>query len=124
MDKFISSFIIKHLKYSLRIAIVSFLLLIINQNYFLSYLVGYLVGILNFILLTIGTNLILNIRPKRVKTTQFVFFTLRIILIAYILARATLHGYNVFFLFIGFLTMNISIRLNTLLQCRKEVSDG
>lgn len=124
MDKFISSFIIKHLKYSLRIAIVSLLLLIINQNYFLSYFVGYLVGILNFILLTIGTNLILNIRPKKVKTTQFVFFTLKIILIAYILAKATLHGYNVFILFIGFLTMNISIRLNTLLQCRKEERNG
>lgn len=124
MDKFISSFIIKHLKYSLRFVMVSLVLLIINKSYFISYFVGYLVGILSFILLTIGTNFILNKKPKRVKTVQFIFFTLRIILVAYILARATLHGYNVFVLFIGFLTMNISIRLNTLLECRKEVSNG
>ncbi|MCX7951459.1 MAG: hypothetical protein N2594_05845 [Clostridiales bacterium] len=124
MDKFISSFIIKHLKYSLRFAMVSLVLLIINKSYFISYFVGYIVGILSFILLTMGTNLILNIKPKRVKTVQFIFFTLRIILVAYILARATLNGYNVFVLFIGFLTMNISIRLNTLLKCRKEVSNG
>lgn len=124
MDKFVSGFIIKHLKYSLRFAIVSLALIFLNKNFFLSYFVGYLVGILNFILLTIGTNFILNIKPKRVKTTQFIFFTLRIILVAYILARATLRGYNVFILFIGFLTMNISMRLNTLLECRKEVSNG
>jgi hypothetical protein len=49
---------------------------------------------------------------------------MRIILIALILASAVKDGYNVFILFLGFLTINISIKIGALLDCRREGQYG
>lgn len=121
MDKYISGFIIKNLRYSLKIAIISVVLLFINTNYFIAYFLGYLLGIFNFILLSIGTNILVTLRPKRIKLIHFLFFTLRISFVAYILAKAAVDGHNIFILFLGFITMNISIKLNGLYEARREV---
>ncbi|GIW49135.1 MAG: hypothetical protein KatS3mg079_611 [Caloramator sp.] len=125
VDYFIFSFILKRLKFSLNIFLLLMLsILVFNANYALSYFLGYIIGIFNFILLSLGTNYIITRKVNHSKIIQFIFFTMRIILIALILASAVKDGYNVFILFLGFLTINISIKIGALLDCRREGQYG
>lgn len=125
VDYFIFSFILKKLKFSLNIFLILMLsILVFNKNYFISYFLGYIIGGFNFILLSLGTNYIISRKVNHSKIIQFIFFTMRIILIALILASAVKDGYNVFILFLGFLTINISIKIGALLDCRREGQYG
>ncbi|MBZ4663923.1 MAG: hypothetical protein JG776_1638 [Caloramator sp.] len=125
VDYFIFSFILKKLKFSLNIFLILMLsILVFNKNYFISYFLGYIIGVFNFILLSLGTNYIISRKVNHSKIIQFIFFTMRIILIALILASAVKDGYNVFILFLGFLTINISIKIGALLDCRREGQYG
>lgn len=125
VDDFIFSFILKSLKFSFNIFLILMLsILVFNKNYFISYFLGYIIGVFNFILLSLGTNYIISRKVNHSKIIQFIFFTMRIILIALILASAVKDGYNVFILFLGFLTINISIKIGALLDCRREGQYG
>ncbi|MCX7695371.1 MAG: hypothetical protein N2Z71_06680 [Caloramator sp.] len=125
VDDFIFSFILKKLKFSFNIFFILMLLIfILNRNYLLSYFLGYLIGVFNFVVLSLGTNYIISKGIKHSKIIQFIFFTMRIIFIALILASAVKDGYNVFILFIGFLTINISLKIGSLIDCRREGQYG
>lgn len=121
VDEFIFSFILTKLKFSFYVFLLLIILVfVLGNKIFLSYTLGYLIGVANFIVLSLSTNYIIKKEIKYPKLTQFLFFTLRIFVVSLILAEAVSKGHNVFTLFLGFMVLNISIKLSAYLECRRE----
>ncbi|WP_133627387.1 ATP synthase subunit I [Fonticella tunisiensis] len=90
-----------------------------------SYFIGFLLSALNFILLSLELNTILEIRPKRSRVYHLIFFLIRYILIGYVIVQAVKNdNANVFLIFGGLITMNFSIVINASLNhfIRRKVS--
>jgi hypothetical protein len=115
LSSFIFKFILKKLKVCVAVYLLIGLLLYIafGSKLFLEYSLGFVVGFANFALLSIGSDIILTIKPKRVRIMHFLFFTLRYLLIAYIIIQPVKYNNaNIFALVGGLLTTNLSIALS------------
>lgn len=93
--------------------ISSIIFVAFGKNIFEQYWVGLLLGILNFALLTIGIDLILLLRPLLARVIHFLFFAIRYLAIAFVIALYIIHknanAFNVFIIVGGLLTMHFSI---------------
>lgn len=83
---------------------------IFGQNGSLQYILGLLLGIMNFILLTIGMDLMMNLKPVNARIIHFIFFSLRYLAITGVIVLFILHrNANAFIVVGGLITMQASI---------------
>jgi hypothetical protein len=89
------------------------LLIFFNQNILVNYLAGLLLGVMNFVLLTVGCELLMSMRPLSARVAHFVFWALRYAAIALFISYYFLHKQaNIYAVIGGLLTMHISIFLS------------
>jgi hypothetical protein len=105
--------------------IISVIILIFSgKNDSIQYIYGLLLGIFNFILLTLGMDLIVGMKPISARVVHFLFFALRYLTITIVIVLFILHrNANAFVVIGGLLTMQFSIFLSKLLEhllTRKE----
>lgn len=111
--------VLEKLKASLIIAVFIglSLLAVLGKRFFGSYMIGFLLGSLNLLLLSIELNLVISKTPQKIGLIHFTFFVLRYILIFYVIYRAVLNrDSEVFSLFGGLVTVNLSIIVNAFIK--------
>jgi hypothetical protein len=118
MVKCLNSLMIKFVSQKLKVAVIigvilgTILFIGFGKNIFMNYAIGFIVGCMNFVLLSLGMNLIVSNKPKKVRIIQFLFFTLRYLLIAYILIELVRsYNANIFAVAGGLLTNNAALTL-------------
>lgn len=114
MNKYVGVFLTEIIKKSFLISLVisGFITLIFGINSGYQYAVGFLIGIINFVLLAFGINIIVLNSFKRAALVQTLFFILRYLVIAIVLANLIQkYSFNVFYMAIGLLTIKITLIL-------------
>ncbi|WP_048569526.1 hypothetical protein [Clostridium cylindrosporum] len=108
---------------SIFIGVISMICL--GLEFGINYYYGFFIGILNFIFFSIGSYKLIDKGSGKAKTVQFLLFIARYVIVAIALSIAvTEFGANVFALFIGLLTINISLVISVIpvkFKKRKEV---
>jgi hypothetical protein len=123
---YIFKFLINKLRDSFLVGLVILIIIFIffGKSDSTQYIYGLLLGIFNFILLTLGLDLIIGMRPIRARVIHFLFFALRYLAITIVIVLFILHkNANAFVVMGGLLTMQFSIFLSGLLEhlvIRKE----
>jgi hypothetical protein len=122
----IYNFLLNKIRNSIIIGLLILVILIIffGRNILNPYLLGFLLGVLNFSILTLGLDLILNLKPITARIYHFLFFTFRYLAIALVIALfiTRKHG-NAFVVVGGLLTMHLSLFITEVkkhLFARKE----
>lgn len=108
MFKFLINKIRNVLVIGLLISIALFVFL--GQKSLVQYVFGGLLGVLNFMLLTIGMDLILDLKPLTARIMHLIFFSFRYIAIAVVIALFIIRrNANAFVVVGGLLTMHFSL---------------
>jgi hypothetical protein len=110
----------REIKYSIVIGVFTALLVyfVFGTRILLSFSMGFIIGCLNFVTLTYGINFMFKLSPQKAKGAQYFTFTGRYIIIGIIFSELILHkSANIFALTLGFIIINISIRLSALIKC-------
>lgn len=126
LKSFILGFVLEKIRNAFIIAaivgIVIFLTL--DSKMVIDYILGFIIGCINFTALSHGSNIILSAMPKAPHIINFLFFTLRYLLIAFaIIYFYTTANANLFAMIGGMITMNLSLIVTVLignLISRKE----
>lgn len=110
------SYIFKFLFSRLRDALITgfiisiIIFIFLGKSISIQYIFGFLLGIFNFILLSLGFDLILSRKPINAKIVHIILFFLRYLAITIMIAIFILHRHaNAFVVVGGLLTMNFSI---------------
>ncbi|EYE89881.1 hypothetical protein Q428_00605 [Fervidicella metallireducens AeB] len=114
MNKYVGEFLSEIIKKSFFISLVisGFIILIFGINGGCQYAVGFVIGIINFALLALGINIIVLNCFKRAALVQTLFFILRYMVIAIVLAELIEnYGFNVYYMAIGLLTVKLTLVL-------------
>jgi hypothetical protein len=116
----LKSLIIKFVLEKLRIMVIfgTFLAVVLfvafGKNIFVDYTIGFVTGCVNFVVLSIGTEMIVSGKPKKLRIIHFLFFTFRYLLIALILIELVRsQDANLFAVAGGLLTNNLALILYT-----------
>lgn len=123
----VTAFLIEKLKNSILTAIVftAILAAFFRIDLAVAYVMGTIIGMANFCLLTVGMNLLLIIKVRFPLVIQFLFFTLRYLIIAYLAVNLILnYKENPFAVCGGLLTMNFSIFIFELLKTYRKRKEG
>lgn len=92
---------------------------------FNSYLIGFLLGSINFLLLSIELNVLINKRPGRTAVIHFIFFVLRYALIFYFVYRAIIvKKSGLLSVFGGLITVYLSIVIYEFFKNRLHRKEG
>jgi hypothetical protein len=98
---------------------------LLGKRFFGSYMTGFLLGSLNLIMLSIELNIAISKGFGRIGAVHFVFFIVRYALIFLVIYRAiSVKNSELFSLFGGLITVNLSIVLSAFLRSlngRREV---
>jgi hypothetical protein len=122
----IYKFLFNRIKNSIILGLIISIIIIIffGKNILNQYFLGFLLGVLNFSILTLGIDLILYLKPLTARIFHFLFFTIRYLAIAIVIALfiTRKHG-NAFIVVGGLLTMHLSLFMTEMkkhLLARKE----
>lgn len=126
LNNYIYGFIGDKLKTALVAAlIISGILMFFNYRFSLHYFIGFLIGCTNFIGLSLGANYLLTARPRRSGIMHFLFFTLRYVIVAYLIATLVMNkGGNPLVIVLGFLTLNLSIKYSAFKEYFSAKKEG
>lgn len=125
------SFILKFVLERLRNAVIAALVIgaiiyiAFGKKMSLNYQLGFVIGCINFTMLSFGSDKMLSSKPKAAHVTSFLFFTLRYILIAFVIIYFYMSiKANIFAMIVGLITINFSLVISTFLASFKSRKEG
>lgn len=111
------NFLFQQLKIAviIALAITIVLFLTLKGEICFAYFVGFLMGCINFVLLSLGSDIILNVRPRGASVINSLFFALRYLIIVLVTIKfVTLNHGNIFALVGGLITMHVAILVSAI----------